>query len=63
MNRKGFTDYGYSDWVGAKRIEMAKKHGAQFLIINRKQMLEEPYLQKYLTNKVGETEFVTIFQL
>jgi len=63
MNRDGWSDYGNLEYQGAARIEKAKEWGAKYLVISYLPLLEEEYLQPYLTNKIGETEHVTIFKL
>ncbi len=63
MNRNGYNDFGGSQYSGAQRIDMAKKWGAKYLVINSNDLLKEDYLQPYLLNKVGSTEHVSIFKL
>lgn len=63
MNRNGFTDYGYPEYVGEERIEKAIEWGANYLIVNSDEALNIPYLQPYLQHKIGERGFVHIYAL
>ncbi len=63
MNRAGYNDFGYGHYRGAERIEKEISWGAKYLIVNRKDLLEEEYLQPYLKSKLGGTEHVSIFRL
>lgn len=63
MNRKGFNDFGYSHLQKQERIEWAKEKGAQYLIINDSELLNEEYLVPYLKNPVGEYKNVKVFKL
>ena len=63
MNRDGYCDYGYPDQSEAERIESAKDWGAKYLVVNNYEILNEEYLQPYLEQKIGETEFVSIYQI
>lgn len=63
MNRNGYNDFGGAQYSGAERIEMAKKWGAKYLVVNNNELLKEAYLQPYLVKKVGGTDHVSIFKL
>jgi hypothetical protein len=63
MNRKGFNNYGYPQISGVARVEKAKEWGAKYLIINNMEFLEKVYLEPYLKDKIGETEYVSIYKL
>jgi len=64
MDQKGFTDFGYYDFEGDRRIKKFISMGAKYLIINDTIILKDRrYLKPYLKNKIGEYKNILIYDL
>jgi hypothetical protein len=64
MNCRGFTDFGHADLHDSTRIDLLKKSGANYLIINDTTIYTtRKYLQHYAKNKIGNYKNISIYKL
>ncbi len=61
MNRFGWTNFIEGNYL--KLINLGIERGADYLIINRPELLEKEELKPYLLKKVGEKQNISIYKL
>lgn len=61
MGQKGWTDF--MNYSSSEDIQNLIEHGAEFLIISDKQLLEAEFLQPFLSDSIGWYEDILIFRL
>jgi hypothetical protein len=62
MDRKGYTDFG-SDFSNQDTFRKRISQGAKFLVINDTSILQQPAIQEFATNFVGQYRNVKVFNL
>lgn len=62
MNRKGFTDFG-SDFSKEETFRKRRYQGAKYLVINDTTILEQPVIQKFTKNFIGQYRNVKVYSL
>jgi hypothetical protein len=66
INQPGFTDYGFSNLSGKKRIEFFISKGAQFIIVIDRRVYKNPTLTEwlpYFNNKILKYKNVDVYDL
>ena len=61
MNQKGWTNYGITS--DSSNINKKIKLGAKYLMLYNEDLLEEPFIQPYITHKIGQYRNVLIYEL
>ncbi len=61
MDRKGWTNF--MNYSSSEEIETLISSGAAYLIIAESSFLEAPFLQPFLTEKIGNFEGIELFKL
>jgi len=62
MDQKGFTAFGYEDMDFEKRMQLYKKNGVKYLIVDSI-LNKEVYLKPYLNYKIGGYKNIDIYDL
>lgn len=62
MNRKGYTEFG-SDFSQEATFRKRIYQGAQYLVINDTSILEQPVIQKFTSNFIGQYRNVKVYSL
>ena len=61
MDRKGWTNF--MNYTTSDQINGLISNGAEFLLIAEPSLLKDPFLQPFLTKKIGEFEGIQLFTL
>jgi hypothetical protein len=62
MDRKGYTEFG-CDYMAEETFRKRISQGAKYLVINDTTILQQPAIQKFATNFVGQYRNVKVFNL